>query len=88
MKIYVGNLSYETSEAQLREMFEPHGPVMSAKLAMDRDTGRPRGFGFVEMSDDGAKAAIKALDGMEAGGRSLKVNEAKPSEAGAGPRRY
>jgi RNA recognition motif-containing protein len=88
MKLYVGNLSYETSESQLREMFEPHGPVSSAKLATDRETGRPRGFGFVEMGDEGARAAIKALDGKEAGGRPLTVNEAKPREGGGGGRRF
>lgn len=86
MKIYVGNLSYETSETQLREMFEPHGPVSSAKLATDRETGKPRGFGFVEMNDEGARAAIKALDGKENGGRPLTVNEARPREGGPGRR--
>ena len=80
MKIYVGNLSFETSESQLRALFEPHGAVQSARLAMDRDTGKPRGFGFVEMDDTGANAAIAALNGTSAGGRSLKVNEAKPRE--------
>lgn len=87
MKIYVGNLSYETSESQLREMFEAHGVVTSAKLATDRETGRPRGFGFVEMADEGAQKAITALNGMDNGGRSLTVNEARPREGGPGPRR-
>ncbi len=87
MKLYVGNLSYQTTEAELRTMFEPHGPVTSAKLATDRETGKPRGFGFVEMGDEGAKAAIKALDGKDAGGRNLTVNEAKPREAGFGNNR-
>lgn len=87
MKIYVGNLSYQTTESELRAMFEPHGPVTSAKLATDRETGKPRGFGFVEMNDEGARAAIKALDGKDAGGRALTVNEAKPREAGFAPRR-
>lgn len=84
MKIYVGNLSYDTSEAQLREMFEAHGAVKSASLAMDRESGRPRGFGFVEMGDDEARNAIKALDGTQSGGRSLTVNEAKPKTGGGG----
>jgi len=87
MKLYVGNLSYQTTEAELRTMFEPHGPVTSAKLATDRETGKPRGFGFVEMNDEGARAAITALDGKEAGGRNLTVNEAKPREAGFGNNR-
>jgi RNA recognition motif-containing protein len=80
MKIYVGNLSFDTSESTLRSMFETHGPVTSATLVMDRDTGRPRGFGFVEMNDDGAKAAITALNGHSCDGRPLTVNEAKPRE--------
>jgi cold-inducible RNA-binding protein len=85
MKIYVGNLSFNTSEARLRELFEEHGSVASASLVMDRDTGRPRGFGFVEMNDDSeAQAAMAALDGQNVDGRDLKVNEAKPREAGGG----
>jgi cold-inducible RNA-binding protein len=85
MKIYVGNLSFNTSEAQLRELFEQHGAVTSASLVMDRDTGRPRGFGFVEMSDNSAaQAAISALNGKNLDGRDLTVNEAKPREAGGG----
>lgn len=80
MKIYVGNLSFETSEAGLRTLFEPHGAVHSARLAMDRETGKPRGFGFVEMDEAPAKAAIAALHGAQADGRALKVNEAKPRE--------
>lgn len=87
MKLYVGNLSYQTTEAELRTMFEPHGPVTSAKLATDRETGKARGFGFVEMGDEGARAAIAAMDGKEAGGRNLTVNEAKPREAGFGNNR-
>lgn len=85
MKLYVGNLSFNTSESQLRELFEAHGQVSSASLVMDRDTGRPRGFGFVEFSnDDEARAAINALNGKNVDGRDLTVNEAKPREAGGG----
>jgi cold-inducible RNA-binding protein len=85
MKIYVGNLSFNTSESALRAAFEAHGAVASASLVMDRETGRPRGFGFVEMNDDNeAKAAMAALNGKEMDGRSLTVNEAKPREGGGG----
>ncbi len=85
MKIYVGNLSFNTSESQLRQMFEAHGSVTSASLVMDRETGRPRGFGFVEMSDDAqARAAMNALNGTNVDGRDLTVNEAKPREGGGG----
>jgi RNA recognition motif-containing protein len=85
MKIYVGNLSFNTSEQALRELFEQHGQVTSASLVMDRDTGRPRGFGFVEMADNAAaQAAISALNGQSLDGRDLTVNEAKPREGGGG----
>jgi cold-inducible RNA-binding protein len=85
MKLYVGNLSFNTSEAQLRELFAAHGSVTSATLVMDRETGRPRGFGFVEFSDDSqARAAMTALSGKNIDGRDLTVNEAKPREAGGG----
>ena len=85
MKIYVGNLSFNTTEAQMRELFEQHGQVTSASLVMDRDTGRPRGFGFVEMADGAAaQAAIAALNGKNLDGRDLTVNEAKPRPAGGG----
>jgi len=85
MKLYVGNLSFSTSESQLREMFEAHGEVTSASLVMDRETGRPRGFGFVEFaSDEQARAAIEALNGKNLDGRDLTVNEARPREAGGG----
>ncbi len=85
MKIYVGNLSFNTTESQMREMFEAHGAVASASLVMDRETGRPRGFGFVEMTDDTqARAAMTALNGKSVDGRGLTVNEAKPREAGGG----
>jgi len=85
MKLYVGNLSFSTSEAQLRELFAAHGTVASASLVMDRETGRPRGFGFVEFNnDEEAKAAIAALNGKSVDGRNLTVNEAKPREGGGG----
>lgn len=85
MKLYVGNLSFSTSEQQLRELFSEHGEVTSASLVMDRDTGRPRGFGFVEFADDAqARAAIEALNGQNVDGRDLTVNEAKPRESRGG----
>ncbi len=80
MKLYVGNLSFDTSESRLNETFAQFGDVQSANLVMDRETGRPRGFGFVEMSDEGARKAIDALDGKDLDGRQIKVNEAKPRE--------
>ncbi len=81
MKLYVGNLAYSCTEDRLREIFEAHGEVSSAALVMDRDTGRPRGFGFVEFTnDDNARAAIEALNGQNMDGRDLTVNEAKPRE--------
>lgn len=85
MKLYVGNLPFSTSENELRELFSAHGDVTSASLVMDRETGRPRGFGFVEFSDDAqARAAINALNGFNMGGRDLTVNEAKPREPRSG----
>lgn len=81
MNIYVGNLSYSSTEDAIRALFEAHGEVASVRLITDRDTGRPRGFGFVEMSnDEEARAAIGALDGQDLDGRNLKVNEARPRE--------
>jgi RNA recognition motif-containing protein len=78
-KLYVGNLSYEVDSSTLQSLFEPHGTVDSAEVIMDRDTGRSKGFGFVEMSSDAeAQAAIAALNGQDNGGRALTVNEAKP----------
>ena len=77
VKIYVGNLSFDTSESEVRELFGQHGPVHSAELVSDRDTGRPRGFGFVEMEQDGATKAISAIDGREVDGRNLRVNQAR-----------
>ena len=86
MKLYVGNLSFNTTEQGLESMFAEHGPVQSAALVMDRDTGRPRGFGFVEMSDDAARTAMAALNGKSVDGRDLTVNEARPRGEGAGGR--
>ena len=80
-KLYVGNLSYNMTGADLQQLFAAHGTVESADVIMDRDTGRSKGFGFVEMSsDEEAANAIKAMDGQDQGGRALKVNEAKPRE--------
>ena len=81
MNIYVGNLSNDMQESELKETFEEYGTVESAKIIIDRMTNRSKGFGFVEMPDDAeAKAAISGLDGKDMGGRPLKVNEAKPRE--------
>jgi len=77
--IYVGNLTFQTTADDLRELFAQHGTVTSAQVVSDRDTGRSRGFGFVEMSE-GGDAAITALNGAQHGGRALTVNEAKPRE--------
>ena len=80
-KLYVGNLPYSVSDSDLQQMFEAHGTVQSAQVIMDRDTGRSKGFGFVEMgSDQEAQAAIDALNGKNVDGRNLTVNEAKPRE--------
>ncbi|VAW81956.1 RNA-binding protein [hydrothermal vent metagenome] len=76
--IYVGNISFETTPEQLRDLFSQHGDVVSVKLINDRYTGKPRGFAFVEMADDCADEAVHATDGVEFEGRSLKVNLAKP----------
>jgi RNA recognition motif-containing protein len=84
-KVYVGNMSYDVSQADLEQMFGEFGTVESAQIIMDRDTGRSKGFAFIEMaSDSEAQAAIGALDGKDCGGRALKVNEAKPRPAGGG----
>ena len=94
MKIYVGNLSYGTSEDELRATFEPFGTVGSVDIITDRETGRSKGFGFVEMTNNAeAQAAIDGLDGKELGDRSLTVNEARARTEGGprsnrGPRRY
>ena len=83
MKLYVGNMSFDTSEDDLRKAFEAHGQVDSVTIIMDRDTGRPKGFGFIEMSnDEEAKAAMEALNEKDFQGRSLKVNEARPRTEG------
>ncbi len=84
-KLYVGNLSYDVSSSDLEALLSPHGTVESAEVIMDRDTGRSKGFGFVEMGSDAeAQTAISAMDGQEQGGRALKVNEAKPREPRSG----
>ena len=84
-KIYVGNFSFNMTEEELRSMFEPYGNVESATLVTDRDTGRSRGFGFVAMSnDEEAEKAMAALNGKEAGGRALVVNEARPQTQRSG----
>ena len=85
-KLYVGNLTYGVTDSDLQRMFEAHGTVQSAQVIMDRDTGRSKGFGFVEMkTEQEAQAAITALNGKDADGRALKVNEAKPrTEGGRG----
>ena len=81
MNIYVGNLSYGMSEEELRTAFAAYGAVSSAKILMDRETGRSRGFGFVEMPNQSeAEAAIAQLNGKEVGGRALRINEARPRE--------
>ena len=86
-KLYVGNLTYAVTDSTLEQMFAAHGTVQSAQVIMDRDTGRSKGFGFVEMSSDQeAQAAIAALNGKEIEGRSLTVNEARPRPQGAGGR--
>src|SRR5918998_6407336 len=90
-KLYVGNLAFQTSSEDLRELFAQAGTVESATVVEDRDTGRSRGFGFVEMSSkEEAQAAISQFDGRELAGRSLKVNEAKPREdrGGSGGNRF
>jgi RNA recognition motif-containing protein len=80
-KLYVGNLGYEVTNGELSKMFEPHGTVESAQVIMDRDTGRSKGFGFVEMkTEQESQTAIAALNGKDTGGRQLTVNEAKPRE--------
>ena len=82
-KLYVGNCSFDITEQQLRDLFSPYGEVTSVNVITDRDTGRPRGFAFVEMASDAeAQAAIKGINGTEHGGRTLKVNEAKPKPEG------
>ena len=85
-KLYVGNLPFSATETEINELFSKHGTVHSVALINDRETGRPRGFGFVEMDDEAATAAISALNGQEMGGRDLRVNEAqdRPKRGGGG----
>jgi RNA recognition motif-containing protein len=88
MNIYVTNLTYTTTEEELSQLFEPYGIVESARIITERDTGRSRGFGFVEMPDaTEAQAAIDGLNGTSLGGRQLTVTEARPREGGDGRRR-
>ena len=83
--VYVGNMSFDTTEATLRQAFEAHGEVTSVNIITDRYSGRPRGFAFVEMADDeAARAAIAALNGQDLDGRTLKVDEAKPRRSSGG----
>ena len=88
-KLYVGNLSFSNTEADLRDLFGRHGSVDSVNVITDRDTGRPRGFAFVEMSEgSAAQDAIRALDGTDFGGRTIKVNEAQGRKSAGGSSRY
>ena len=83
MKLYVGNMSFDSNESEVRKAFEAHGTVDSVTIIMDRDTGRPKGFGFVEMSNEAeAKKAIEGLNGKDFMGRTLNVNEARPRTDG------
>ena len=79
-RIYVGNLPYSATEEEVRALFSQHGEIISVAMITDRETGRLRGFCFVEMEDDAAEAAIEALNDQEMGGRTLRVNEARPRE--------
>lgn len=89
-RLYVGNLPFSATEESLRALFSKHGTVEKVSLITDRDTGRPRGFGFVEMSSADAQRAIQGLNGTDFGGRPLRVNEAqdRPRGGGGGPRRF
>jgi len=88
-KIYIGNLPFSSTEADLKDAFGRHGAIESVNLITDRETGRPRGFAFVELEDASAAAdAIRALDGSDLGGRTIKVNEAQDRRTGAGGSRY
>ncbi|KAA3614417.1 MAG: RNA-binding protein [Planctomycetota bacterium] len=93
MNIYVGNLPFSVEEEDLRQLFEAFGAVQSSRVIQDRETGRSRGFGFVEMDDAEGRMAVEALDGSELQGRRLKVNESQPREdrrggGGGGRRRF
>ena len=83
-RIYVGNLPFSATEEEITQLFSQHGEVLSCALPTDRDTGRPRGFGFVEMSPEDAAKAIQTLDGQDMGGRQLTVNEARPRQSRGG----
>ena len=83
-KLYIGNLPFTATEDELRQLFGQHGTVHSVALINDRETGRPRGFGFIEMDDDAISGAIQALDGKELGGRALRVNQAEDKPRGGG----
>jgi RNA recognition motif-containing protein len=87
-KLFVGNLPFSATEQSVRELFTPHGQIESLALINDRETGRPRGFGFIEMSNADATRAIQALNGKDVDGRAIKVNEAKERERSGGQRRY
>ena len=89
-KLYVGNLSYQVDSSELEQLFGAHGQVLSAQIINDRETGKPRGFGFVEMGSGEAQAAIQGLNGYQMSGRPLRVNEAqerppRPRQGGGGP---
>ena len=90
MRLYVGNLAFATTNDELKAAFEAFGTVDSATVIMDRETGRSKGFGFVDMNNEEAKAAIAGLDGKDLGGRNVRVNEARPREdrPPRGPRRF
>ena len=83
-KLFVGNLPFSATEQSVRALFEPHGTIDSIALINDRETGRPRGFGFIEMSSSDASKAMQALNGKDFEGRALKVNEAQSKERGGG----
>ncbi len=83
-KLYIGNLPFTATEDEVRELFGQHGNVHSVALINDRETGRPRGFGFIEVDDDALSAMIQNLDGKEMGGRALRVNEAQDKPRGGG----
>jgi RNA recognition motif-containing protein len=84
MKLYVGNLSYSVNDSSLRAVFEAYGTVESATVVADRDSGRSKGFGFVEMNDADAQKAMQALNGSQHDGRTIRVNEARPKSEGGG----
>lgn len=87
-KLYVGNLPFDATTEDVRKAFEAHGTVHDVSLIEDRDTGRPRGFGFVEMDEQSANAAIEALNNKDFGGRDLTVNEARERKPGGGGKRW